>query len=252
MASRNKIKMSDVVVIIPAYNHGETVAGVASDALKLGFPVIVVDDGSTDNTGKSLDGLSGAIVLRHNKNSGKGAALKTGMKIAAETATWAVTLDADGQHFPGDVKALLSVIPSHGRPIIVGQREGMESAPWTSRFGRRFSNFWVWVSGGPLISDSQSGFRAYPLPETLNLDVEAGGYQYEIEVLVKAHHAGIPIMEAPVRVAYKTRVPRISHFHPFYDFLRNTGTFSRLITKRIFAPCLRGVKADGKKGVVKR
>ena len=114
----------------------------------------------------------------------------------------------------------------------------MDAAPWTSRSGREFSNFWVWVSGGPRLSDSQSGFRVYPIPETLDLVVRARRYQYEIEVLVKARRKGLPVTEAPVGVVYRTDVPRISHFHPFLDFLRNTGTFSRLITKRVFTPRL--------------
>lgn len=243
---------NDVAIVIPVYNHGETIADVINDAITLGFPLFVVDDGSTDKTGQVLDQVSSTVVLRHEKNKGKGAALVTGMKKAAESAQWAVTMDADGQHFPQDAKTMLSAIPCGNRPIVVGVREGMETAPWTSRFGRKFSNFWVWVSGGPMIADSQSGFRVYPLPEAIDLDVKSGGYQYEIEVLVKAARSGIPIFEAPIRVAYKTKVPRISHFHPFFDFLRNSKTFSRLIIKRMFTPKLwPGAKACKKKGSLK-
>jgi hypothetical protein len=114
----------------------------------------------------------------------------------------------------------------------------MASAPWTSRFGRKFSNFWIWASGAPLLSDSQSGFRLYPLPEILHLDIKAGKYQYELEVLVKAAWKGIPILEVPVRVSYAPFGLRISHFDPWRDFLRNTKTFSRLITRRVFTPRL--------------
>jgi hypothetical protein len=162
----------------------------------------------------------------------------TGLREAAKVADWAVTLDADGQHYPEDAIALIDSIPENARPIVVGTRKGMSeaNAPWTSRFGREFSNFWVWVSGGPRMNDSQSGFRIYPIPESLNLDIKARRFQYEVEALVKARRSHIPIIEAPIRVKYETGSRSISHFHPFFDFLRNFGTFSRLIVQRILGP----------------
>jgi len=225
-------------VIIPVFNHGQTVIRVAREALKLGFPVFVVNDGSTRPLPLFPAELAAVHHLRHRMNRGKGAALETGMRAAVGLADWAITIDADGQHAPRDAKTLLAAVAAGQRPIVVGCRRGMQAAPWTSRSGREFSNFWVWVSGGPRLSDSQSGFRVYPIPETLDLGVRARRYQYEIEVLVKARRQGLPVIEAPVDAAYRTDVPRISHFHPFLDFLRNTGTFARLITRRVFTPRL--------------
>jgi glycosyltransferase involved in cell wall biosynthesis len=222
-------------VVIPVYNHGQTVADVVRETLKLGMPVFVVDDGSTDATGTVLKGIPGIRVLRHAVNRGKGAAIMTGLAAAAEAADWAITLDADGQHAPRDALAMIQAIPIGQRPIVVGLRQGMReaNAPWTSRFGRGFSNFWVRVSGGPRMSDSQSGFRIYPIPECLDLEVKARRFQYEVEVLVMAHRKGIPVVEAPVRVKYETGLKKISHFRPFVDFWRNFGTFSRLICQRV-------------------
>ncbi|CAD7837425.1 MAG: hypothetical protein [Olavius algarvensis Delta 4 endosymbiont] len=225
-------------VIIPVYNHSRTIIRVARDALALGFPVFVVNDGSTQAWPSFPEDLQGLQHLAHHQTRGKGAALQTGMRAAAAVADWAITIDGDGQHNPQDAHSLLAAIPAGQRPIVVGRRHGMQAAPWTSRSGKEFSNFWVWVSGGPRLSDSQSGFRVYPIPECLELGVGARRYQYEIEVLVKARRAGIPIIEAPVGVTYQADIPRISHFHPFRDFLRNTGTFSRLITRRVFTPRL--------------
>jgi hypothetical protein len=162
----------------------------------------------------------------------------TGLREAAKIARWAVCLDADGQHDPDDIGSLLAAIPATGCAILIGKREGMKSAPWTSRFGREFSNFWIWVSGAAMLSDSQSGFRLYPLPEVLDLNIKAGRYQYELEVLVRAAWKGIPILEVPVRVSYAPFGPRISHFDPWRDFLRNSWTFSRLITRRVLSPWL--------------
>lgn len=225
-------------VVIPVYNHDRRIGGVAAEALKLGYPVYVVDDGSTDASYFRVRDISGVRVLRHRFNRGKGLALWTGFQAAAETADWAVTLDADGQHAPADAVDMIRSIPAGERPIVVGARQGMigKDVPWTSRFGRGFSNFWVWVSGGPRLTDSQSGFRIYPLPETLALKVGAKRFQFEVEVLVKARWKGIPVREAPVSVNYRPGAPRVSHFRPFIDFVRNSNTFTRLIFQRIFLP----------------
>ena len=203
----------------------------------LGWPVIVVDDGSTDATARMLENLPGIHVLRHPVNQGKGAALITGMHAAAGMADYAITIDADGQHDPADARTLMAAIGDRRRAIVVGRRL-MDAAPWTSRKGRAFSNFWVWAAGGGRLTDSQSGFRIYPIADTLRLEVQARRYQFEVEVLVRAAWQGIPIVEAPICAAYGSTLPRISHFRPFIDFLRNSRTFSRLIIKRVFTPAL--------------
>jgi hypothetical protein len=133
--------------------------------------------------------------------------------------------------------SLIKAIPKKIRPIVVGARSGMEGrhVPWTSSFGRKFSNFWVRTSGGPAISDSQSGMRIYPLPEALNLGTKARRFQFEVEILVRAKRKGLQVIEAPVRVNYNPSGERISHFRPFVDFLRNSSTFTRLIFRRIFS-----------------
>lgn len=222
-------------VVIPVYNHGTTVQSVIEKALDLHLPVIVIDDGSTDGGIDRLNGFENVEVLYHACNRGKGEALLAGFERAAEKAEWAITLDADGQHDPYDAQVLRQAIPDAQRPIVVGARKGMSggNVPWTSSFGRKFSNFWIRLSGGPMVSDTQSGFRIYPLPETMDLKVKAGGYQFELEVLVKAHWSGLPIIEAPVSVTYAPVGTRISHFRPFVDFMRNARTFTRLITHRL-------------------
>ena len=224
-----------LAVIIPTYNHGDRVAAVARQAMLLGFPVFVMDDGSTDDTMPRLRSVAGLHLLDHSRNRGKGAALTTGMQAAAEMADYAVTIDADGQHDPADALKLMAVIPANRRAIVVGRRE-MAGAPWTSRQGRNFSNFWVRVSGGPALADSQSGFRIYPLPEVFGLNVKARRFQFEVEVLAKAGWQGLPVREVPVSVDYHPGAPRISHFRPFVDFCRNSGTFSRLIFQRLLVP----------------
>ncbi|MBU4262431.1 MAG: glycosyltransferase family 2 protein [Proteobacteria bacterium] len=229
-------------VIIPVYNHGGRIGEVIRQARSLDLPIIVVDDGSTDTTSAILSNLTEISVIRHPVNQGKGAALLSGFAAAlAQNCNWAITIDGDGQHNPEDARLLLQAAAQAGRTLVVGRREGMagKNVPWTSRFGRGFSNFWVWVSGGPFIKDSQSGFRLYPLPESLYLNVKARRYQFEVEILVRARRRGIAIIEAPVQVVYQDRGERVSHFRPWVDFWRNSSTFCRLIFLRIFGIFLR-------------
>jgi glycosyltransferase involved in cell wall biosynthesis len=229
------ISKARFAVVIPAYNHGERVAQVAEETLKLNFPVFVVDDGSTDSTQAVISKIEGIRLLRHPENRGKGAAILTGFAEASQVADWAITIDADGQHSPDDALKMIQAIPENDRPIVVGMRRGMEgkTVPWTSRFGRKFSNFWVLLSGGPAMKDSQSGFRIYPLPEAMNLNVLSRRFQFEVEILVKARWKKMPVIEVPVWVNYGPGSERVSHFRPMVDFLRNSSTFARLIVQRI-------------------
>lgn len=224
-------------MIIPVYNHAATAVEVIHQAMELGYPVFVVDDGSTDDTPQRLKKIPGINIITHKENRGKGAAILSGFAAAAKVADMVITIDADGQHYPQDALALVAALPDGVKPIVVGKRMYVpgDHVPWTSRFGRKFSNFWVWVSGGPALSDSQSGMRIYPLPESIKLEVKARRFQFEVEILVKAKRKGIPVIEVPVRVNYNPGGERISHFRPFVDFMRNSSTFSRLIFSRIFS-----------------
>ena len=225
-------------VVIPVYNHEQKIEDVVNGAMKLGFPVIVVNDGSTDGTGEKIKHIRGIRILEHGVNLGKGAALKTGLAEASCIADWAITMDADGQHDPQDAWRLIRAIPDNQRALVIGVRSNMvgRDVPWTSSFGRQFSNFWVWASGGGWIPDTQSGFRIYPVPETLELNIKADRFQFEVEVLARAGWKRMPVCCAPVQVSYTPGMERISHFRPFIDFMRNFFTFTRLITRRIFVP----------------
>jgi glycosyltransferase involved in cell wall biosynthesis len=226
--------------VIPVFNHARNVGQVVEAATASGALVLVVDDGSTDGSGAAA-AAAGATVLRHERNQGKGAAILRGLAAAAaQGVRFAITVDADGQHRPDDARRLLAALwpsdatePDNG--LVLGKRTDMDQAavPWSSRTGRGFSGFWVWCAGGPRVSDSQSGFRVYPVAETLALPTRARRFQFEVEVLVQARRAGIPVCEVPVSVVYDPPGGRVSHFRPWRDFGRNAATFTRLITSRL-------------------
>jgi glycosyltransferase involved in cell wall biosynthesis len=224
--------------VIPVYNHGDTISAVIKKALQFDFPIFVIDDGSTDNSHEKASAFSQITVLRHDTNQGKGAALQTGFQTASQVADWAITLDADGQHDPQHAHQLIKKPHAHQRAIVLGHRKGMHDShvPWTSRFGRGFSNFWLRLCKGPAVRDSQSGFRMYPLPEVLALNTKTKRFQYEVEVLTMAKWKGLPVIEAPIGVHYQSKTQRISHFRPFVDFWRNSFMFTRLIFWAILLP----------------
>ena len=228
--------------VIPVFNHERNVGRVVTAAVATGAPVVVVDDGSTDGSAAAAT-VAGATVIRHAGNRGKGAAILTGLAAVASppiAAQFAVTVDADGQHQPEDARQLLAAL-LHGPiavpevALVLGKRAGMNQAavPWSSRMGRGFSGFWVWAAGGPRVADSQSGFRVYPVAATLGLPTRARRFEFEVEVLVHARRAGIPVREVPVSVAYQPPGGRVSHFRPWRDFGRNSTTFTRLIVQRL-------------------
>ncbi len=222
-------------IVIPAYNHASAVRRVAEAALRIHKPVIVVDDGSTDETAESLHGLKLNIV-RHERNNGKGAAILTGAREASRLGmTHIVTIDADGQHDPADFLRFLPLIGANPDAIIVGCRSFDRRAPRLSKFGRTFSNFWLRVQTGIRVGDAQSGYRAYPLAVLNQLKLRETGYAFEIEVLVKAAWAGVSLIDIVVSVYYPPPGDRVSHFSLYRDNLR-LARLNTLLTVRALLP----------------
>ncbi len=218
-------------IVIPVFNHGATLREVASKARHIHETVIVVDDGSTDLTSHTLQDLE-VQLIRHRGNSGKGAAILSGTKRARELhMTHIVTMDADGQHDPGDFRKFSLMIEQYPDAIIVGKRDLKEAeAPRSSRIGREISNFWLRVETGKKLGDAQSGFRAYPVYLLEALKLKERGFAFEIEVLVKAAWAGIALKEVNIAAYYPAGKKRISHFKLFKDNLK----LSRLNSKLFF------------------
>ena len=229
---------ADMVVLIPVYNHGNTVAQVVCEAQALGATVVVVDDGCTDHSAEEAR-AAGATVLVHQTNQGKAAGLLTGMRWAQEHGYSRVfTIDADGQHPSDEIPTLLAASEKAPEAVIIGRRD-MSVAPRANRFGRWMSNAGVWCCSGKKVGDSQSGMRIYPLPLSLQLPVSAHGYTFEVEILVRAAWAGTPIIPVDVRVIYPD--DRITHFHRLRDNSLFTRVFIRLFVRRPFGQQLRAI-----------
>jgi uncharacterized protein (DUF2062 family) len=220
--------VTKILVVIPVYNHASLLRPVVSGACGIGESVLVIDDGSTDAPLERVLDLPCATV-RHEKNRGKGAAIMSALVEAERIgATHLLTIDADGQHDPGGIPSFAAAIGKDPEAIIIGVRDfASPSIPGTSRFGRSFSNFWFRLQTGKSLRDTQSGFRVYPVRALRELDLRETGYAFEVEVLVKAAWAGVPLKEVDIPVHYPPAGERISHFHAFWDNLR----LSRLNTK---------------------
>lgn len=256
---------SSILIVIPVYNHAATLADVVTRALAVHPHVLVVDDGSTDlphDAEKNLDDarlplvpgdehpLSGLPVryVRHAANRGKGAAILTAAAVAGTLRmTHIVTLDADGQHDPDDIPAFLHAAVEDPLAIYVGARDfSVANVPASSRFGRRFSNFWYTVHTGASIDDVQSGFRLYPLAVLKNIRCTEARYGFEVEVLVRARWAGFSVKDIPVRVFYPPRKERVSHFKPLADNVRISLLNTRLTIRAIMPVPQKKYAHDGK------
>ncbi len=208
-------------VIIPTYNNEKTLAKVLDKTLEFTSNIIVINDGSTDSTSEILSDYQPITILNQSKNRGKGMALRLGFKEALKQGfDYVVTIDSDGQHFPEDIPVFLNKIEKNGEALLIGDRNmEQEGIPGKSSFGNRISSFWYWFETGIRLKDTQSGFRLYPIKRMKNFKYFTRKFEFEIEVIVKAAWAGIPVKNVPIRVLYDES-ERVSHFRPFKDFTR--------------------------------
>ena len=209
-------------VIIPTYNNDSTLSAVIADVEQYTSNIIVVNDGSTDNTAIILASLPHIDIIGYSKNKGKGWALRKGFEKAVESGyTHAITIDSDGQHFAGDLPVFMDKLQLAEDAIIIGARNmNQSSVPGKSSFGYKFSNFWFKIETGINAPDTQSGYRLYPVALMKDIHFFTRKYEFEIEVLVRAAWKGIKIESVPVLVYYAPKEKRISHFRPFKDFFR--------------------------------
>lgn len=210
-----------VVAVVPAYFARRTVGDVVSELVRewpetAGPPqVIVVDDGSRDGTADAARS-AGAYVVRHPRNRGKGAALRTGFERALGLgAELAVSVDADGQH-PAAEAVRLATHRAPSDALVLGVRDLIAAgAPVANQRSNAISNFFLSRFTGLALADTQCGLRRYPLARTLALGSRSDGYAFEAEVVLRAARAGWLIVQEPVRVLYPA--DRSTHFHSVRD-----------------------------------
>lgn len=209
-------------VIIPTYNNAGTLAAVIEDVARYTRSIIVVNDGSTDNTEIIAHLYPFVQYVGYTNNVGKGWALRKGFEKAISLGyDYAITIDSDGQHFAKDIPLFVEKLEKSDNAIIIGARNlNQENMPGKNTFGNRFSNFWFKVETGINMPDTQSGYRLYPVKHFKNTRFFTRKYEFEIEVLVRAAWKGLKIESVPISVYYAPKDERVTHFRPFKDFFR--------------------------------
>lgn len=211
-----------VYVLIPTYNNATTIAQVIQSVQAYTDRVLVVNDGSTDNTATVLAGFKSIAQVSYPVNKGKGYALRQGFKyLQGSDVKYVITIDSDGQHKPSDLIHFIENIDKHPTAIMMGARDmAQANVPGKSSFGNKFSNFWFKFQTGIDMPDTQTGYRLYPLYLMKDISLLTNKYELEIEVIVKSAWRGIEVVAVPIDVYYPVKEERISHFRPFKDFSR--------------------------------
>lgn len=214
-------------IVVPVYNHGHAIGAVLDGLLRHAVPCILVDDGSAPDCARVLDALAQAhpervTLLRHAHNQGKGAAVVSGLRLAAASGySHMLQIDADGQHDSADAAAFLALARRHPDRVIVGSPLYDASVPAARLYGRYATHIWVWINTLSLqIRDSMCGFRVYPVAPMLAL-AGAGRLgarmNFDTDVLVRLYWAGMEMVNLPTRVAYPA--DGVSHFQLWRDNL---------------------------------
>jgi glycosyltransferase involved in cell wall biosynthesis len=193
------------VIGIPAFNEEKNIAGILIKLKKISQHIIVCDDGSNDLTAKIAEEL-GAIVVRHERNLGYGAAIKTIFQKAQEiNADVLTTFDADGQHRIEDIEKVLEPIKNNVADIVIGSRflDNNQNVPKYRKIGIKAITELTNITGGTKITDSQSGFRSYNKKILENIKPTESGMGISTEILIKTQKAGYRITEVPIRILYE-------------------------------------------------
>jgi len=220
--------METVLALIPGYQEGPRIRAVVERA-RAHLPVVVVDDGSTDDTAAQAE-AAGATVLRQVPNAGKGAALRAGFRHALERGAAAVvTLDADGQHDPAEIPVFLAAFEA-GRPeLVVGCRDFAAMPPL-----RRLSNtLGTWVLSaavGRHVADNQSGYRLIGRRlMTALLDSNERGFEFEVEMIARCIALGLPLADVRIQTIYAGEPSHIRNWNHVTEFLRVSNKARRIV-----------------------
>lgn len=229
---KDTIEQLRICVIIPTYNNHKTLRRVIDGVLSYTDKVIIVNDGSTDDTSAILETYSQVHIVHLPENKGKGNALTVGFREAIrQEYQYVITIDSDGQHYPSDIPVFVNALVESEQKnlLLIGSRNmTQDSVPKKSSFGNKFSNFWFWFETGITLTDTQSGYRLYPLKH-LAKKYYTKKFEFEIEVIVRAAWNDVEVKNVPVQVLYDES-ERVSHFRPFKDFTRISILNTVLVT----------------------
>jgi glycosyltransferase involved in cell wall biosynthesis len=230
-------------VVIPVFDHEGAVRAVVSAVLSQNLPCVLVDDGSSTGCFSALNEIAVAspeliTLLRHPINRGKGGAVLTGLRYAAEAGySHAVQIDADGQHRIADIPRFLEQALAHPEALIVGYPEYDNTVPIVRLYARYLTHVWVSINTlSRQIKDSMCGFRVYPLGPIIALDqrIKLGaGMDFDTEVLVRLYWDGLQILNVSTPVTYPA--DGISHFRGCLD----SALLSRMHATLFFGMLLR-------------
>jgi len=207
-----------ICVIIPTYNESKAIAGLIDRINKLGLKVIIIDDGSKDDTVK-IARDSGALVLRNPVNMGKGASLIKGYRFAVDQGFEAViSMDGDGQHSCDDIEAFINKAESSESGIIVGNRMTMtKQMPLLRILTNRFMSWIISAVVRQRIPDTQCGFRLVKKDVLQKMNLSTSKYETESEVLIQGARLGFRIESIPIKTIYSGQKSQIN---PLVDTLR--------------------------------
>ena len=220
--------METILALIPGFQEGPRIAAVAEGARAF-LPVVVVDDGSTDDTASQAES-AGATVLVQRPNAGKGAALRLGFRYALDHGAVAVvTLDADGQHDPAEIPAFLVAFEA-GRPELVVGRRDFGSMPPVRRLSNTLGGWVFSAAVGRRVTDNQSGYRLIGRRlMTALLDSEETGFEFEVEMIARCIALGLPMTDVPIRTIYGGEPSHIRPWRHFTEFLRVSRAARRIV-----------------------
>ncbi len=240
-------------VLIPTYDNPRTIRAVVEAARAHVPDVVVVDDGSHHSGRRAVEdlGADGLAHVHHRaRNGGKGAAVKTGLRVAAELGfSHALQVDADGQHDLDDVPRLLAAARTKPEALVLGAPRYDDSAPAARRHGRKITKFWTdFETGGPVIEDPMCGFRVYPVADALAVRARGDRMDFDIEIAVRLVWRGLPVVHVPTRVRYlPVEAGGVSHFRLVRDNVRISLLHARLsmtaILRRLLPGSRRGAPA---------
>lgn len=237
---RNVVPDFKPCLVVPCYRHVEPLIRILPDLLHYGVKIIVVDDGNREPKASKLReqvALMNQVLVRHEINMGKGAAVFSGFKKARELGfTHVLQIDADGQHDLEDIPTFLSLGAQNPEKMINGTPVYDHSVPTCRRLGRYMTHLWVCVELGKCrIVDTMCGMRLYPLEQALGImhSRHVGRrMDFDTDIFVRMYWSGVDFLEVPVNVKYSTGTR--SNFRGFSDNLRISMMHTRLCTEKVF------------------